>query len=64
MKRSEVSIKTRSAPASLSFTGEATKHTTVNWSLLKNATRTVLVYNGVTKYVTLNLDAHPRMDYF
>lgn len=29
----EVSIKTRSAPASLSFKGQATKHPTVKWSL-------------------------------
>ena len=34
MKRSEVSIKTRSTPASLSFKGQATKHTTVKWSIL------------------------------
>ena len=31
-KSSEVSIKTRSTPASLSFNGQATKHTTVKWS--------------------------------
>ena len=33
MKRNEVSIKTRSTPASLSFKGQATKHTTVKWSI-------------------------------
>ena len=33
MKRSEVSIKTRSTPASLSFKGQATKHTTLKWSI-------------------------------
>ena len=33
MKRSEVSIKTRSTPASLSFKGQATKHRTVKWSI-------------------------------
>ena len=32
-KSSEVSIKTRSPPASLSFKGQATKHTTVKWSI-------------------------------
>ena len=32
-KRSEVSIKTRSTPASLSFKGQATKHTTVKWPI-------------------------------
>ena len=31
-KNNEVSIKTRSHPASLSFKGQATKHTTVKWS--------------------------------
>ena len=33
MKRSKVSIKTRSTPASLTFKGQATKHTTVKWSI-------------------------------
>ena len=33
MKSSEVSIKTRSTLASLSFKGQATKHTTVKWSI-------------------------------
>ena len=33
MKSSEVSIKTRSPPASFSFKGQATKHTTVKWSI-------------------------------
>ena len=33
MKSSKVSIKTRSTPASLSFKGQATKHTTVKWSI-------------------------------
>ena len=30
-KKSEVSIKTRSIPTSLSFKGQATKHTTAKW---------------------------------
>ena len=34
VKSSEVSIKTRSTPASLSFNGQATKHTTVKWSIV------------------------------
>ena len=29
----EVSIKTRSTPASLSFTGQVTKHITVKWTI-------------------------------
>ena len=35
MKSSEVSIKTRSTPASLSFKGQATKQETVKWSIVK-----------------------------
>ena len=34
-KSSEVSIKTWSTPASLSFKGQATKHTTIKWSIAK-----------------------------
>ena len=34
MKSSKVPIKTRSTPASLSFKGQATKHTTVKWSIV------------------------------
>ena len=37
MKSSEVSIETRSTPASLSFKGQATKHTTVKWSIVTDA---------------------------
>ena len=33
MKSSKVSNKTRSTPASLSFKGQASKHTTVKWSI-------------------------------
>ena len=33
-KSSEVSVKTRSTPVSLSFKGQATKHTTVKWSIV------------------------------
>ena len=35
MKSSKVSIKTKSTPASLSFKGQATKHTTVKWSIVQ-----------------------------
>ena len=31
---SEVSIKTRATPASLSFKGQATKHMTIKWSII------------------------------
>ena len=34
MKNSEVSIKTSSTPASLSFKGQVTRHTTVKWSIV------------------------------
>ena len=34
MKSSEVSIKTRSTPASLTIQGQVTKDTTVKWSIL------------------------------
>ena len=33
-KGSEVSIKTKSTPASLSYKGQGTKHTTVKWSII------------------------------
>ena len=33
-KSSEVSIKTRSTPASLSIQGQDTKHTTVKWPII------------------------------
>ena len=33
-KSSELSIKARSTPASLSFIGQVTKHTTVKWSIV------------------------------
>ena len=32
-KKSKVSIKTRSSPASLSFIGQVTRHTTVKWTI-------------------------------
>ena len=37
-KSSEISIKTRSPPAPLSFRGQATKHTTVEWSSIAKMT--------------------------
>ena len=35
-KSIEVSIKTRSTPASLSFIGQVTKHTTVKWTIAED----------------------------
>ena len=36
-KGSEVSIKTRSTPASYSYKGQAAKYTTVKWSITSNS---------------------------
>ena len=41
-KNIEVSIKTRSPPASFSFKGQATKHTTVKWSI--SETQSYILY--------------------
>ena len=38
IKSSEVSIKARSTKASLSFKGQATKHTIVKWSSVRKTT--------------------------
>ena len=43
MKSSEVSIKTRSTLASLSFKGQATKHTTVKWSIEMNCNELIFI---------------------
>ena len=48
MKSSKVSIKTRSTPASLSFKGQVTKHTTVKWSIL------LKIFEVQDRYVDLN----------
>ena len=40
-----VSVKTGSTPASLSFKGQATKHTTVKWTILETG---LVPYQGVT----------------
>ena len=54
-KSSEVSIKTRSTPASLSFNGEATKHTTVKWSIapntVANSTKIIVLATKIQKLV-------------
>ena len=47
MKSSEVSIKTRSTPASLSFNGQATKHTTVKWPITCRSFRQLSVRKRV-----------------
>ena len=44
MKSSKVSIKTRSTPASLTFKGQATKHTTVKWSIEIFCSCTIFVF--------------------
>jgi len=53
MKSSKVSIKTRSTPASLSFIGQATKHTTVKWSIQPRS-------QGLSSLPPLSLEAEKR----
>ena len=43
-KSSEVSIKTRSTQASLSFRGQVTEHTTVKWTIGKGCIIVVLYF--------------------
>ena len=50
MKSSEVSIKTRSTPASLSFKGPATKHTTVKWSIVTDILQHFPIFSFVSNY--------------
>ena len=45
-KSSEVSIKTRSTPASLSFIGQVTKQTTVKWTICRLSVHTWLSTRG------------------
>ena len=56
MKSSEGSIKTRSTPASLSFKGQATKHTTVKWSIYQYSTEPShrsVQFNGITPKLSI-----------
>ena len=57
MKRSEVSIKTRSTPASLSFKGQGTKHTTVKWCIFVSLShqRSTTVYLETRKPLTVEV---------
>ena len=47
-KGTEVSIKTKSTPASLSFIGQVTKHTTVKWTIALNFMKPTTTSNNVT----------------
>ena len=47
MKSSEVSFKTRSTPASLSFKGQVTKHTTVKCSINDNVNNQLLIRTSI-----------------
>ena len=59
MKRSEVSIKTWSTPASLLFKGQVTKHTTVKWSLVELSWSSAVLANSLDrKYI---LPVHLRL---
>ena len=49
-KSSEVFIKTRSPPASLSFKGQETKHTTVKWSITSSTTRRTACENVNSRF--------------
>ena len=59
-KSSEVSIKTRSTPASLSFKGQATKHTTVKWSISLQMDRCA----NITWHVLFSITAKVRWESF
>ena len=69
-KSSEVSIKTRSPPASFSFKGQPTKRTTVKWSIetkiddIRKLSHENLVWqliNSNNYYVNLRLLDHFRL---
>ena len=60
MKRSEVSIKKRSTPASLSFKGQATKHTTVKWSIEHKMMSAPLVDKIIGQSRETSDDTHVR----
>ena len=51
-KGSEVSIKTRSPPASLSFKGQATKHTIVKWSIEHLSSYAHVVHTTVKQVIS------------
>ena len=50
-KSSEISIKTRSTPASLSFIGQVAKHTTVKWTISTPALNKVDTQNKVHYFI-------------
>ena len=49
-KGNEVSIKTRSTPASLSFTGQVTKDTTVKWTIVAFICRVSMIFFSPTSF--------------
>ena len=65
MKSSEVSIKTRSTPASLSFKGQATKHTTIKWSMIKGLDflckgKQSMIQRAFTPYISLKANTYKK----
>ena len=63
MKNSKVSIKTRSTPASLSFKGQATKHTTVKWSIVIVRVEKIMKTNCTQdkiEFPIIGIGLHPR----
>ena len=51
-KSSEISIKTRSILASISFIGQVTKHTNVKWSIVRREDSTI---HWITQLILLML---------
>ena len=63
-KSSEVSIKTRSTPASLSFKGQVTKHTTVKGTITVKECPTQWAQITVSKHIILGMrfqECRPRL---
>ena len=58
MKSIEVPIKARSTPASLSFKGQTTKHTTVKWSIVQLRFQVTELILPPLKAVNVNLSGH------
>ena len=52
-KSSDVSIKSRSMPASLSFKGQATKHTTTKWSAEKFCSQSLVITSSYNRFIII-----------
>ena len=58
MKCSEVSMKIRSTPVSLSFKDQATKYTTVKWSTERCRKRVIQFYFSNSKLISSGMIAN------